>query len=108
MGEDKHQDPITSKSGKIGYAWDYFDGLVDKLGRFLDTMEKVRYRREELKPELRLYGLSRKARHYLDSVSGTKFFWLWENPRIKGAEDSYLQAQCLYMEINIHLHLVKK
>jgi len=91
MGRDEN--PIVAKSGKLGYAWDFFDGLVKEFGDFLEIMDKVRHRREEIKPELQMQGMSDRAKRYLDSVSGKKIFWLWEHPNIKGAEDAYLQAQ---------------
>lgn len=91
MGTDEN--PIVAKSGKLGYAWDFFDGLVKEFGDFLEIMDKVRHRREEIKPELQLQGMSDRAKRYLESVRGKKIFWLWEHPNIKGAEDAYLQAQ---------------
>lgn len=83
----------VARSGKLGYARDYFDGLVDELGRFLLLMEDVKQRREQIKPDLKVQGLTKKARDMLAATSGKKIFWFWEHPRVKGAEQAYLQAQ---------------
>ncbi len=97
MGRD--EDPIVAKSGKLGYACDLFDGLVQELGDFIEILDKVRHRREELKPELRLQGMSEKAKRYLEASSGKKLFWLWEHPDVKSSEDAYLQAQQRNVEL---------
>jgi hypothetical protein len=90
-------DPIRARSGKLGYAWDYFDGLGDELGRFLALMEKVQHRREELKPELQLAALEERAKKYLDITSGKRFLF-WESPKVKRAEQAFLQAEQRMME----------
>lgn len=92
-------DALIAKSGKLGYAWDYFDGLVVELERFLNLMSDVKKRREEVKPEIRLAGMSKKAQDYLNATAGKKIFWFWEHPRVKGAELDYLNAQQRLMEI---------
>lgn len=92
-------DALVAKSGKVGYAWDYFDGLVKELERFLSLMNEVKRRREELKPELKYAGLSKKAQDSLHSTSGKKIFWIIEPPSVKRAELDYLNAQQRLMEI---------
>lgn len=84
---------VDARSGKLGYAWDYFDGLANLFGEFLNTLDQVRKRREELKPSIKLEGLSDKAQRLLDSNRGRKLFWLMEHPNVKGSEEAYLQAQ---------------
>lgn len=104
-------DALVAKSGKLGYAWDYFDGLVAELERFLGLMAEVKKRREELKPELRLAGLSKKAQDFLNSTAGKKIFWFWEHPNVKGAELEYLNAQQRLMEVRrediLHYYVVE-
>lgn len=89
----RSENAIVARSGKLGYAWDLFDGLVAEFDTFLKLMDDVKHRREKIKPELRLLGLSEKAKRFLDSTANKKIFWLWEHPDVKGAEDAYLQAQ---------------
>lgn len=94
-----NEDPLVAKSGKLGYAWDYFDGLVSELDRFLALLADIKKRREELKPELKLAGLSKRAQDMVNATAGKKIFWFWEHPRVKGAELEYLNAQQRLMEI---------
>lgn len=104
-------DALIAKSGKLGYAWDYFDGLTTELDSFLRLMTDVRKRREELKPELKFAGLSKKAKDFLDATAGKKIFWFWEDPRVKGAELEYLNAQQRMMEVRrediLHFYVVE-
>lgn len=104
-------DALIAKSGKLGYAWDYFDGLVGELDGFLGLMTDVKKRREEIKPELRLAGLSKKAQDFLNATSGKKIFWFWEHPNVRGAERDYLNAQQRLMEIRrediLHFYVVE-
>lgn len=92
MGRSE-QNPTKSKSGKLGYAWDYFDGLVDEFEEFLALMDDVKRRREEVKPEIRLQGLSQNAQSFMGQKSDAKVFWVFEAPVVKRSEDAYLQAQ---------------
>ncbi|MBN2004305.1 MAG: hypothetical protein JXA21_13200 [Anaerolineae bacterium] len=104
-------DALIAKSGKLGYAWDYFDGLVIEFEHFLNLMADVKRRREEVKPEIRLAGMSKKAQDYLNATAGKKIFWFWEHPRVKGAELEYLNAQQRLMEIRrediLHFYVVE-
>lgn len=95
----RHDNAMVARSGKLGYTWDYFDGLSRELGNFLSLMSEVRKLREELKPEIKLAGLSNKAAKMLSATEGKKIFWLWEHPGVRGAEQEYLQAQQRLMDI---------
>ena len=107
----KTDNAIVARSGKLGYAWDYFDGLVNDLEQFLKLMDAVKHRREEIKPELRIVGLSEKARKYLDATAGKKIFWIFEDPRVKSSELGYLQAQQRQMELRredlLHFYVIE-
>lgn len=92
-------DALIARSGKLGYAWDFFDGLVDVLEQFLALMAEVRNRREEVKPEIKLVGLAKKSQDYLNATAGRRIFWFWEHPNVKGSELEYLNAQQRLMEI---------
>lgn len=86
------QDPIKSKSGKLGYAWDYFDGLVDVFEEFLGVLEEVKKQRETLKPQIKIQGLTIAAQKRMEQKAGDTFLW-WELPGVKQSEIAYLQAQ---------------
>jgi hypothetical protein len=90
---------LTARSGKLGYTWDYFDGLVREFDAFLGLMADVRKRRDEVKPQIKLAGLSKKAEQMMRATEGKKIFWLWEHPHVRGSEQEYLQAQQRLMDM---------
>ena len=95
----RSDDAIEARTGKLGYAWDYFDGAAEQLEQFLLFMDDVKRRRDQLKPELKIAGLSDRARRFVDSTAGKKILWFWEHPDVRGSELSYLQAQQRLMEM---------
>ena len=109
-------DALIARSGKLGYAWDYFDGLVIELEHFLQLMADVKKRREELKPELKLVGLSKKAQDFLNATAGKKipiigYIFNIESGKVQRAELEYLNAQQRLMEIRrediLHYYVVE-
>lgn len=94
-------DPIAARSGKLGYAWDYFDGLSKELLEFENLMQEVAKERGRLKPENKLLGLDRSAKKAMDRMEGNKFLWIWENPRVLKSERAYLIAQQRLIELRI-------
>lgn len=109
----RSDDPLLARTGKLGYAWDYFDGLSTELGRFLNLMDQVRQRRNDpqVKNEVRLAGLSKRARQMMEATSGKRLFWLWEHPNVKGSEREYLAAQQRLMDVRrediLHVFVVQ-
>jgi len=86
------EDQIKAKSGKLGYVWDYFDGLVVEFDEFLKLMQEVKARREELKPEIKIQGMAQNAKRYMEQNARKTILW-WELPVVRGSEDAFLQAQ---------------
>jgi len=106
----KSEDPVMARTGKLGYAWDYFDGLVEDLEKFLSIMEDVKKKRDEIKPELKFAGLSDRARRLVEATTGKKIFWFIESPRVREAEQAYLDAQQRLVEVRrediLHIYVV--
>lgn len=104
------QDPVKAKSGKLGYAWDYYDGLVDEFEQFLGIMDEVKRRREEVKPEIKLQGLSENAKRVMVQNTNAKLFWFFESPSVKISENDFLQAQQRVVDLRkedlLHLYVV--
>lgn len=90
---------LMARSGKLGYTWDYLDGLVRELDAFHGLMTDVRQRRDEVKPQIKLAGLSKKTEQMMRATEGKKIFWLWEHPHVRGSEQEYLQAQQRLMDV---------
>lgn len=87
------ENPIVAKSGKLGYALDYFDGLVEEFDSFLRLMVKVKQRREELKPTIQAQGVAQQTQNLMNRRANDKIFWIIEAPRVKQDENNYLLAQ---------------
>jgi len=91
MGQSDN--PLEARGGKLGYAWDYFDGVCSDLSDSLDLLATIYKERERIKPQVKLEGLSTQARKIMEAQSGRKIFWFWSHPKEKMSEDAYLQAQ---------------
>ncbi|RMH74629.1 MAG: hypothetical protein D6681_22905 [Calditrichaeota bacterium] len=84
------EDPLVARTGKLGYAWDFMDGVVHDLADLRILLDDVRKRREEIRPELRLADLLERARRFLQETKGKKFLLFWEHPDARRAEQEYL------------------
>lgn len=85
-------DPLIAKGGKLGYAWDFLDGVGSDLNKMEEFIADVHSRRQEIKPELKLSGLRERARRFLSDTDGKKLLWFWEHPQVENAEMQYLQV----------------
>lgn len=92
-------DPLTARSGKLGYAWSYLDGVKDEMDDFLTLMTDIRRKREELKPELKLKEQSLRAEKIMQSMLGKKFLLFWESPKVKQSEDNYLRIMTRLVDV---------
>lgn len=98
MGRDAN--PLIARSGKLGYTWDYFDGVVSDLDWFLKhVMDGVAKRRAELRPGIDAEIRNRKAEDYLLKVKDKKFLGFWESPAVRKAENLYLRTEQEKMDI---------
>lgn len=91
MGKD--DDAMTARSGKIGYAWDFYNGVVQELNTFIGLMDEVNKKRLEAKPEVKLRGLVKQAEGIMVALADKKFLLFWEHPDVKKSEDQYLRLQ---------------
>lgn len=90
---------LAARSGKLGYAYDFFDGVVKGFDEILGFMDDVRQEREALTPEAKLAGLSNQAQQMIIASTGKKLLWFWEHPDVLKAERVYLQAQQRTMQL---------
>jgi hypothetical protein len=86
-------DPIIARGGKLGYIYDFFDGLVDTLEQIRLFMQTVQTQREENRPRLKLEGLAESARKIAQGSANKKFFWVFENPGFEKDLNAFLQVQ---------------
>jgi len=98
MGRDPN--PLKARGGKLGYTWDYFDGVAANIDWFLNqVMAGVAKRRGELRPAIDAEIRNRKAEDYMDKVKDKKFLFLWESPNVRKAENLYLRTEQEKMDI---------
>lgn len=90
---------LVARSGKLGYARDYFNGVAADIDQFVRLMADVRSRRNEIKNEIKLAGLSKRAEQMMMANANKRLFWLWEHPSVRGSEDEYLKAQDRLMDV---------
>lgn len=90
---------IVARSGKLGYAWSYFNGVVDELDDFLKLMTDIRRKREEVKPELKLKEQSLRAEKIMQDMLGKRFLLFWESPKVKQSEDNYLRIMSRLVDV---------
>ncbi len=98
MGRDAN--PLKARGGKLGYTWDFFDGVAANLDWFLNqVMDGVSKRRKELRPSIDAEIRNRKAEDYMDKVRDKRFLFLWESPSVKKSETLFLRTEQEKMDI---------
>ncbi|HEX8684198.1 MAG TPA: tubulin-like doman-containing protein [Ardenticatenaceae bacterium] len=93
------EDPLRAKSGKLGYAWDYFDGLANLFDEFLSIMNDVSKVRQEKKPEVKLQEQVANAHRRMEQRARDKWVGLIEPPGVKQSEDEFFKIQQLAVEL---------
>jgi len=81
------------KSGRIGYALDALEGLYDKLKAFDGFMDKVRRRRQELKPYLSARASRDVAEREMQKYCTQKFLVFFDDPRTQERIDVYFKKE---------------
>lgn len=84
---------LTARSGKLGYAWDFFNGVVREYEAFLNLLHDVYERRKNDKPEIRMIGRFKQKEKQLAATRGKKLLFVLEHPKEKGAETEFLSSQ---------------
>ena len=93
------ENAIIARSGKLGFGWSYFNGVVDELDDFLKLMEDIRKKREEIRPELKLKEQALKAERIMQDMLGKKLLLFWESPKVKQSEDNYLRIMTRLVDV---------
>lgn len=90
---------LEARSGKLGYACSYLDGVVNELDDFLSLMEDIRRKREDVRPELKLKEQSLRAEKIMQDMLGKRFLLFWESPKVKQSEDNYLRIMTRLVDV---------
>jgi hypothetical protein len=91
-GEGTETDSIRARSGKLGYAIDFADGLGKVLDNFLQFMEKVRQERTALKLYQNAQDRRARAERLMVAASPRKVLF-WVHPRAHKTQELYLDAE---------------
>lgn len=95
----KSENAIIARSGKLGYAWSFFNGVADELDDFLDLVDFIQKKREELRPELKLKAQALQAEKIMQEMVGKKFLLLWESPKVQQSENNYLRIMTRLVDV---------
>ena len=93
------ENAVVARSGKLGYAWSCFNGVVDELDDFLKLMTDIRKKREDIRPELKLKEQSLRAEKIMQDMLGKRFLLFWESPKVKQSEDNYLRIMTRLVDV---------
>ena len=106
----RSDDALVARSGKLGYAYDMFDGAAGVMSTFLKLMDDVKKRREEIKPELKLSAAAERSKKFLAETDGKKLLF-WEHPDVRKAEQGFLSDQQRLVEARreeiLHVYVVR-
>lgn len=90
---------LTARSGKLGYAWDYFNGVVREYETFLALLADVYERRKKDKPEIKMIGRFKQKEKQLAATRGKKLLFILDHPKEKSSETEFLNAQQALVEL---------
>jgi len=86
----RSDDALKARTGKLGYAYDFFGGVIDNLEKTRLFMEKVAQKRQQEKPRLTAEGMSENAKKMLEQNKEKKFLWFFDHPDVKKSFQHYL------------------
>lgn len=98
MGDDP-ENPVGSKGGRLGYAYDLLDGLVNLFGRFLNFMKAVDQKRTgDVQPRLKAEERRNQMKTTMQKDSIRRLL-LIPHPKAHASQERYLRAEQLVVDI---------
>ena len=95
-------DPLKARTGKLGYAWDFLNGVVDALEHLIALMDEVwQFREEKVRPQIRIAERLKRAEEKLKRTHNKVLCFLLpmiEHPDVRRAEEIYLRAWQEYID----------
>jgi len=99
MGDDP-ENALTTKRGRIGYAYSLLDGLIERVGQFLEFLNAVEEkRRGTVQPRLRGEEIRNRRKKEMEDQVRRKILFLFTHPQAHASQDKYLQAEQLVIDI---------
>lgn len=87
------------KRGRLGYAWDLLDGMHDRFQTFTQCMDKVRKKRQELRPELEIRTRRDNAHREMLDYCNKRFLIFFDDPRANDYQERYLATEQALVEL---------
>ncbi|MFZ4851271.1 MAG: hypothetical protein ACOYL7_19290, partial [Caldilinea sp.] len=101
MGDDA-ENVLVAKSGRIGYAFSLLNGVVQELSNFLAFLATVEeQRRGQVQPRLKAEELRNRRLAEMQRKVNAKMMLFWTSPQAYAAQDDYLQAEQLLMNVRM-------
>jgi len=99
MGDDP-ENAISSKRGRIGYAYSLLEGVIERIGQFLEFLSAVEAkRRGQVQPRLRGEEIRNRRKKEMEDQVRRKILFLFTHPQAHASQDRYLQAEQLVIDI---------
>ena len=91
--QSESDDPEISQGGKLGYTYDFFDGLVGAFDQFILFMDKVKEMRHgELQLPRQAADLEVRREKQMKDIAGKKFLFFFTHPQAYSSQEAYLAA----------------
>ena len=91
--QSESDDPEISLGGKLGYAYDFFDGLVGAFDQFILFMDKVKEMRHgELQLPRQAADMEVRREGQMKDSAGKKFLFFFTHPQAYSTQEAYLAA----------------
>ncbi|MGC8837866.1 MAG: tubulin-like doman-containing protein [Anaerolineae bacterium] len=87
------------KAGRVGYAYDLLDGLVNRLKEFEAFMDRVAAMRQELNPRLEAEKERSVKYGQVQEYARKKFLAVLEHPKVHSTQVAYLQAEQAVVDV---------
>lgn len=95
----RSDDALIARGGKLGYTWDFFNGVAREYELFLGLLHDVGERRKSDKPEIKMVGRFKQKEKQLAATKGKKLLFILEHPKEKSSEKEFLNAQQALVEL---------
>lgn len=91
--QSESDDPEISLGGKLGYAYDFFDGMVGAFDQFTLFMDKVKEMRHgELQLPRQAADMEVRREQQMKDIAGKKFLFFFTHPQAYSTQEAYLAA----------------
>jgi len=99
LNGSEQADPVMAKSGKLGYAADYLEGLIDGLQVVLKFLNTVRKQRDKDQPLLALAQHRERRREHAERTQDKRFLGFFQHPEAEQNVNAYLRSVNAWVQV---------